>query len=69
MKSPMPLGPLMIDIDSVELSAVDREVLKHPLVGGVILFSRNYDSIEQVSVLCDEIHRLRAEPLLSLIHI
>ncbi|ATI03494.1 MULTISPECIES: beta-N-acetylhexosaminidase [Cycloclasticus] len=64
MKSPMPLGPLMIDIDSVELSAVDREVLKHPLVGGVILFSRNYDSIEQVSVLCDEIHRLRAEPLL-----
>ena len=60
----MPLGPLMIDIEGDELSPVDRDILKHPLVGGVILFSRNYDSIEQVSVLCDEVHRLRAEPLL-----
>tara|TARA_R110002111_G_scaffold118736_7_gene181620 strand:- start:56875 stop:57912 length:1038 start_codon:yes stop_codon:yes gene_type:complete len=64
MKSPMPLGPLMIDIDGVELSLVDQDVLKHPLVGGVILFSRNYESIEQVSRLCKAIHALRAEPLL-----
>lgn len=64
MKSPMPIGPLMIDIDGVELSAVDRDILQHPLVGGVILFSRNYEFIEQVSVLCEEIHRLRKEPLL-----
>ena len=64
MKSPMPLGPLMIDIDGVELSAVDREILQHPLVGGLILFSRNYESIEQVSTLCDQVHALRAEPLL-----
>lgn len=60
----MPLGPLMIDIEGDELSPVDRDILKHPLVGGVILFSRNYDSIEQVSALCEEIHRLRAESLL-----
>lgn len=64
MKSPMPLGPLMIDINGIELSAVDRDILKHPLVGGVILFSRNYESKEQVSVLCDEIHALREKPLL-----
>ena len=64
MKSPMPLGPLMIDIEGVELTAVDREILQHPLVGGVILFSRNYESIEQVSVLSDHIHGLREEPLL-----
>ncbi|MGB0238718.1 MAG: beta-N-acetylhexosaminidase [Cycloclasticus sp.] len=64
MKSPMPLGPLMIDIDGVELSSVDREVLKHPLVGGLILFSRNYESVEQVSLLCEAVHKLRAEPLL-----
>lgn len=60
----MPLGPLMIDIDGVELSSVDREVLKHPLVGGLILFSRNYESVEQVSLLCEAVHKLRAEPLL-----
>jgi len=64
MKSPTPLGPLMIDIDGVELSAVDRDILRHPLVGGLILFSRNYESREQVSVLCEEIHSLRKEPLL-----
>ena len=64
MKSPMPLGPLMIDIEGAELSQVDRDILKHPLVGGLILFSRNYESTEQVSILCNEIHRLRKEPLL-----
>ncbi|ORU94009.1 MAG: beta-N-acetylhexosaminidase [Cycloclasticus sp. symbiont of Bathymodiolus heckerae] len=60
----MPLGPLMIDIDGVELSQVDRDILKHPLVGGLILFSRNYESTEQVSALCNEIHNLREESLL-----
>ncbi|PHS71182.1 MAG: beta-N-acetylhexosaminidase [Cycloclasticus sp.] len=64
MKAVMPLGPLMLDIDGVELSSVDRDILRHPLVGGLILFSRNYGSVEQVSVLCDEIHALRSEPLL-----
>lgn len=64
MKTPMPLGPLMIDVEGVELSQVDRDILKHPLVGGLILFSRNYESKEQVSALCDEIHSLRKEPLL-----
>ena len=64
MKSPMPLGPLMIDIDGVELSQVDREILQHPLVGGVILFSRNYESVEQVSLLCEQVHALREESLL-----
>jgi beta-N-acetylhexosaminidase len=64
MKSPTPLGPLMIDIEGVELSQIDRDVLRHPLVGGVILFSRNYQSIEQVSQLSKAIHALRGEPLL-----
>lgn len=55
----LPLGPLMIDIAGIELSALDRERLCHPLVGGVILFSRNYASPEQLSGLCAEIHALR----------
>ncbi len=38
-RSPMSLGPLMIDIAGTELSAEDLEVLRHPLVGSVILFS------------------------------
>jgi beta-N-acetylhexosaminidase len=57
-------GPLMIDIAGTELSAFDRERLRHPLVGGMILFSRNYQSRDQLQALCAEIHALREPPLL-----
>lgn len=61
---PLPLGPLMIDIAGCELSALDRERLCHPLVGGLILFSRNYANPEQLAALTAEIHALRHPPLL-----
>ena len=38
----MSLGPFMVDIAGTELTPEDIRVLKHPLVGSVILFSRNY---------------------------
>lgn len=60
----MTLGPLMVDIDGYELTAADRELLRHPSVGGIILFARNYASTEQVSALIDTIHRLRDPHLL-----
>ncbi|MDP1734111.1 MAG: beta-N-acetylhexosaminidase [Sulfuritalea sp.] len=59
----MPLGPLMIDIAGLELSALDRERLMHPLVGGVILFKRNYRDTQQLTTLCAAIHALRAPAL------
>jgi len=57
-------GPLMIDIAGTTLSALDRERLRHPLVGGLILFSRNYESPGQLAALCAEAHALRQPPLL-----
>jgi beta-N-acetylhexosaminidase len=60
-----PLGPLMIDIEGQALSPLDRERLAHPLVGGIILFSRNYADPQQLSRLCAEIHALR-EPRLPI---
>ena len=59
-----PLGPLMIDIAGLELSQPDRERLVHPLVGGVILFARNYRDPQQLTALCAAIHALRSPALL-----
>ncbi len=60
----MTLGPLMLDVAGCELCAEDRELLRHPAVGGVILFTRNYASPEQVRALADDIHVLRDPHLL-----
>jgi beta-N-acetylhexosaminidase len=55
----LPLGPVMIDLAGTCLSAVERERLGHPLVGGVILFARNYESPQQLAELTAEVHALR----------
>lgn len=60
----MTLGPVMVDLAGLELQPEEREVLRHPLVGGVILFSRNYASPEQVEALVAEIHTAREPRLL-----
>jgi beta-N-acetylhexosaminidase len=59
----MPLGPVVIDVEGLELNDEDRRRLTHPLTGGVILFKRNYASSEQLSRLTADIHALR-EPTL-----
>ncbi len=60
----LPYGPLMIDVGGLELTDLERERLRHPLVGGLILFARNYASREQLARLTAEVHALRTPPLL-----
>lgn len=60
----MSLGPLMVDLVGLELSEREKEILQHPLVGGVILFSRNYASPAQIAQLTADIHQLRQPHLL-----
>lgn len=54
----------MLDIDGVALSPADRDLLREPAVGGVILFTRNYVSPAQIADLVASIRALRSPPLL-----
>ncbi len=60
----MSLGPLMVDIAGTELCAEDVAVLSHPLVGSVLLFTRNYHDPQQLGALCAAIRAVRSPPLL-----
>ena len=54
----------MVGIAGGELDQSEIEVLRHPCVGGVILFSRNYRSRAQLRALCDAVHELKQPPIL-----
>jgi beta-N-acetylhexosaminidase len=61
-------APLIIDIAGTELSQQDRKRLKHPLVGGLILFARNWASREQLTALCHAIKKVRKDLLICVDH-
>jgi beta-N-acetylhexosaminidase len=54
----------MMDVAGVSLDETDRDILRHPLVGGVILFARNFASGAQLSALTKEIHALKSPRLI-----
>ena len=54
----------MLDIEGVALTPADRDLLREPAVGGVILFTRNSESPEQIADLVSEMRALRSPPLL-----
>lgn len=60
----LPLGPVMLDVVGLELTESERAQLRHPLVGGVILFSRNFESPEQLAALTADIKAQREPALL-----
>ncbi len=54
----------MIDVAGLALSSEEREQLRSPLIGGVVLFTRNFADADQLRSLIREIHDLRQPSLL-----
>src|SRR5882757_2804680 len=57
------LGPLVVDLQGVARTPGERLRLRHPLIGQVILFARNFESPQQLAELAGEIRALRDPPL------
>lgn len=60
----MHYGPVMIDIQGVGLDSKERALLKHPGVGGVLLFKRNYLDKETLKALVADIRNTAEHPIL-----
>lgn len=58
-------GVLMLDVQGLELTDAERQLLQRPQVGGVILFSRNVRDVAQVQALVSDIRRCRPQILLA----
>src|SRR4051794_19881815 len=64
----MPIGPMMINIDGPELTDKEKILLKHPMVGSVIFFAKNFSTPEQLRALIKSIREIRPEILLAIDH-
>ncbi len=60
----MSLGPLMVDLEGTAISETERNLLLQPEVGGVILFTRNFESLAQIIQLVEDIHHLKSPKML-----
>ncbi len=60
----MILGPIIVSIEGKKLSEDDRHTLQHDLIGGVILFSENYEDREQLMELVRSIKKVKSPELI-----
>jgi beta-N-acetylhexosaminidase len=61
-------GPVWIDLDGTILLPLEKILLQHPLVGGVVLFTRNFQHPDQLHALIQNIRALVPELILAVDH-
>lgn len=54
------MGFILTDLGGLELTAEDKQVLAHPAVAGIILFSRNYHNLDQLKSLTSAIKAINS---------
>ena len=64
----MKLGPIMMDVSGFTLTEAEKTQLVKPSIGGVILFTRNYQNIHQIKKLIGEIRILNPNLLIAVDH-
>lgn len=64
MTNQHPIGPVMLDVEGLSLAGHEKEKINHPNTGAVILFSRNYESPQQVTELINSIRAARQGDIL-----
>ena len=55
------LGKLIVDIAGTELNQIEKKYLSHDFIGGVILFTRNFENKNQLLNLCTSIKAIKKE--------
>jgi len=58
------IGPIIFDLMHAEVTPEEVDMLNHPSIGGVIFFSRHFESKSQITSLIKEIRGKRKAPLL-----
>jgi beta-N-acetylhexosaminidase len=60
----MAIGPLMLDLEGLEITSAEKDMLQNPLLGGIIFFSRNYASPQQIAELSQAVRETAGEDVL-----
>lgn len=61
-------APVVLDIAGTTLTKADKQRLRHPLTGGLILFARNFEGRDQLTQLCRKIKKARPDVLIAVDH-
>jgi beta-N-acetylhexosaminidase len=61
-------APVVLDVAGTTLSKADKQRIKHPLTGGLVLFARNFESRLQLTQLTAAIKKLRRDVLICVDH-